>query len=137
MKKARERREVMGGQDVLLCFTNTIIFPYFPEDVNYRFPPKMFSSGSCIDSVSSGFLASMFMFCFLSCWWLSSNVQLPMAVGAYLRMGLWSSLMCGCYCQLTGWQAGLLTAGFSSVCNQRSLVPLVSPRKNSPVSCQG
>lgn len=42
MKEARERREVMGGQDVLLCFMNTIIFSYFSEDVNYCFLPKYF-----------------------------------------------------------------------------------------------
>lgn len=59
MKKVRKNREVMGGQDVPLCFINTIIFSYFSENVNDCFPPKKFISVSCIDSVSSGFSASV------------------------------------------------------------------------------
>lgn len=38
---------------------------------------------------------------------------------------------------MIGWQAGLLIVGSSHVCTQRSLVPLMSPKKNPPVSCRG
>lgn len=41
--KARERAgDIMESQAVPFCFMDSMIFLYFPEDVNYCFPPKSF-----------------------------------------------------------------------------------------------
>ena len=137
-KKAKGKTKSHGKSRCLFMFHEfSYLFIYF-WGYKLLFPsPQKCSCISCIDSVSSRFLASICMVWSLSYWQLSSNVQAPLAVGAYLRMWVWSSLMHGWYyCQTMGasWPAywRVPRGPYPEVFGASSF-----SKKNSPVSCWG